>query len=137
MFGKKGGGGRGGEGFGGFLADGTEIDGEVRFDDELRIDGKVTGRIVSAKGRLTVGDTGSVTAVIDVGSASISGTISGTLTASERVEIHATGRVYGDIFAPALIIEEGALFEGRCEMTRHEEPVLKEAEPRADARAAG
>jgi cytoskeletal protein CcmA (bactofilin family) len=42
--------------------------------------------------------------------------VTGTLYASQKVEIHATGKFYGDIHAPALIIEEGAIFEGKCEM---------------------
>lgn len=104
------------EGFGGFLTDGTEIEGEVRFHEELRVDGKINGRIVSERGRLLVGETGIVEADVRVGTVSISGTVTGTLHASVRVEIHSTGKFYGRIHAPALIIEEGAIFEGRCEM---------------------
>jgi cytoskeletal protein CcmA (bactofilin family) len=115
-------------GFGGFLAEGAEIDGEVRFGDELRIDGRVTGRIVSQRGRLVIGDGANVEAEIEVGSASVGGTIVGTLVASQKVEIHATGKVYGNINAPTLIIEEGAIFEGHCEMA-------KAAEAREPARA--
>lgn len=122
MFGTKKLSGGGGGGFGGFLAEGTEIDGEVRFAEELRIDGHVTGRVVSPNGRLTIGDTGVITADVEVGSASVGGTVSGTLVAREKVEIHSTGKVYGDIQAPALIIEEGAIFEGRCEMRKSEAP---------------
>ena len=117
-------------GFGGFLAEGTEIDGEVRFSDELRIDGTLSGRISSKQGRLVIGKSGSVTADIEVGTASVGGTVSGTLTATVKVEIHATGRVYGDIFAPALIIEEGAIFDGRCEMARNEKRAQEAAEER-------
>jgi cytoskeletal protein CcmA (bactofilin family) len=118
-------------GFGGFLAEGTEIEGEVRFADELRIDGALSGRILSKQGRLVIGKSGSVTADIEVGTASIGGTVSGTLTATVKVEIHATGRVYGDIFAPALIIEEGAIFDGRCEMGRGEKRGPEAVEERA------
>ncbi len=106
----------GGDGFGGILSEGTEIDGEVRFADELRVDGKITGRVQSERGRLLVGETGHVEAEVYVAVASISGTMSGTLVAATKVEIHATGRFYGSIQAPALIIEEGAVFEGNCEM---------------------
>jgi cytoskeletal protein CcmA (bactofilin family) len=135
MFGKRGESSSNG-GFGGFLAEGTEVEGEVRFADELRIDGAISGRIVSPQGRLVIGKTGSVTADIEVGTASIGGTVSGTLTATVKVEIHATGRVYGDIFAPALIIEEGAIFDGRCEMARGERRGPELVEERAVASAA-
>ena len=122
-------------GFGGFLAEGTEIDGEVRFSDELRADGRITGRIFSEKGRLMVGDTGHIEADIDVGVASISGTVSGTLNASVKVEIHSTGRFYGNIHAPALIIEEGAVFEGNCAMSGTEGPAHRaEREPGAETK---
>ena len=104
------------EGFGGFLTEGTEIDGEIRFKEELRVDGKIGGRILSEAGRLLVGESGEIEAEIKVGTASISGRVTGTLEASQRVEIHATGRFYGSIHTPALIIEEGAIFEGQCEM---------------------
>jgi cytoskeletal protein CcmA (bactofilin family) len=132
---------RGGDGggFSGFLAEGTEIDGEVRFADELRIDGKLTGKVLSSKGRLTVGNPGNVEADIEVGTASIGGTVVGTLVASVKVEILATGRVFGNIQSPALIIEEGAVFEGRCEMAKCAAPV-KEQDPiteRAAIQAAG
>lgn len=103
-------------GFGGLLAEGTEIDGEVRFADELRVDGRIEGKILSESGRLLVGETGHIKADIRVGVASISGTVSGTLLASTKVEIHSTGKFYGSIHAPALIIEEGAVFEGNCAM---------------------
>jgi cytoskeletal protein CcmA (bactofilin family) len=112
----------GGQGFSGFLAEGTEIDGEIRFADELHIDGTVTGRVLSPKGRLTIGHPGSVHADVHVGTASISGTVVGTLVAKVKVEILATGRVYGNIHSPALIIEEGAVFEGHCEMAQGREP---------------
>ena len=108
----------GGTGFGGFLAEGTEIEGDVRFADELRIDGSVNGRVMSDRGRLVVGDTGKVTAEITVGTASISGMIRGTLVAAVKVEIHSTGQVFGDIRSPALIIEEGGVFEGNCAMAK-------------------
>ncbi len=141
MFGRKSGNDNGG--FGGFLAEGAEIDGEVRFGDELRIDGKVSGRIVSQRGRLIIGDNGHVEADVEVGTASVGGTVVGTLVATTKVEIHSTGKVYGNIQAPTLIIEEGAIFEGHCEMARGGEapahaPREVESEAEAEAeRAAG
>ena len=85
---------------------------EVELDPDLDLEGK----ILSERGRLLVGETGAIDAEIRVGVASISGTVTGTLLASEKVEIHSTGRFYGNLHAPALIIEEGAVFEGNCAM---------------------
>ena len=117
-------------GFGGLLSEGTEIAGEVRFAEELRVDGRIDGKILSENGRLLVGETGAIDAEIRVGVASISGTVTGTLLASKKVEIHSTGRFYGNIHSPALIIEEGAVFEGHCAMesgsARHTEPEAHE-----------
>lgn len=120
----------GGDGFGGILSEGTEIDGEVRFADELRVDGRITGRVLSDRGRLLVGETGQVEAEVYVAVASISGTMSGTLVASTKVEIHATGRFYGNIHSPALIIEEGAVFEGNCEMASNAVAIATTGEER-------
>lgn len=123
----------GGDGFGGILSEGTEIDGEVRFADELRVDGKITGRVQSERGRLLVGETGHVEAEVYVAVASISGTMSGTLVAATKVEIHATGRFYGNIHAPALIIEEGAVFEGNCEMAGKIDADVSSEDPASQA----
>jgi cytoskeletal protein CcmA (bactofilin family) len=82
----------------------------------------VNGRVVSKGGHLLVGETAILEADIDVAAASISGTVSGTLMASSRVEIHPTGKVFGDIHSPALIMEEGAIHDGRNEMSKAKAP---------------
>ena len=86
-----------------------------------------------------MGSPGNVEADIQVAAASIGGTVVGTLVATVRVEIHATGRVYGKINAPALIIEEGAVFEGHCEMAKSAAPEgeATAVEKHAAAKAAG
>jgi cytoskeletal protein CcmA (bactofilin family) len=101
----------------GFLAEGTEIKGEIRFKDILRIDGKVGGTIVS-EGELVIGETGEVDAQVRVGTLSVSGRLTGKVQATEKVEIHAKGKVVGDVAlsSPNLIIHEGGMFEGTIEM---------------------
>ena len=101
----------------GFLAEGTEIKGEIRFRDLLRVDGKVTGKIVS-EGELVVGEQGSVEAEVSVGILSVSGKVTGTIHAAEKVEIHPKGKVHGDmtITKPNLVIHEGGVFEGKIDM---------------------
>jgi cytoskeletal protein CcmA (bactofilin family) len=102
----------------GFLAEGTEIKGEIRFKDLLRVDGKVSGKIVS-EGELVIGESGEVEAEVSVGTLSVSGKVNGTVHAAEKVEIHPKGRVHGDmtIAKANLVIHEGGVFEGKIDMT--------------------
>ncbi|MEE9217959.1 MAG: polymer-forming cytoskeletal protein [Acidobacteriota bacterium] len=101
----------------GYLGQGTWVKGEIHFTDTLRVDGKVTGKIIS-KRELIVGRTGEVEAEVDVGTLSVSGRLSGSIKVADRMEIHPNGRVYGELSlnAPTLIIEEGAVFEGSIDM---------------------
>ena len=99
----------------GFLDRGSSFKGELEFEDTMRIDGKFNGRIRS-KNELIVGESAHIEGEIHVGRIAISGTVLGKITADQRVEIHRNGKVYSDIDTPALIIEEGAIFQGNCVM---------------------
>ena len=117
--------GRGGKGMGemknksgelnGFLDRGSSFRGELEFEDTMRIDGRFNGKIVS-KNELIVGESAHIEGDVYVGRIAISGTIVGKIVAAQRVEIHRNGKVYSDIDTPALIIEEGAIFQGNCVM---------------------
>ena len=65
---------------------------------------------------LIVGETGSVEADIDCGVVSIRGSVSGNVTGRQRIELLAGGRVQGSLISPRLVIEEGAFFQGECDM---------------------
>ena len=114
----------------GFLDAGSHMTGELIFEDTFRIDGKITGEVVS-EGDLIVGERGEVDGEIRVRRVFVSGTVKGTLRALEQVEITSTGKVIADVFTPSLTIEDGAFFEGRCAMERPEEvpPVLRRGLP--------
>lgn len=99
----------------GFLDRGATFKGELEFEDTMRIDGKFNGRIHS-KNELIVGESAHIEGDIHVGRIAISGTVVGKIVADLRVEIHRNGKVYSDIDTPALIIEEGAIFQGNCVM---------------------
>ncbi len=101
----------------GFLDAGSHLDGELRFKSHFRIDGKITGRVVS-KGGLVVGEQGEVEGEITVGKVLVSGIVNGAIHASEQVAIVPGGRVFGDIDTPSLVIQDGGQFEGRCSMSR-------------------
>jgi cytoskeletal protein CcmA (bactofilin family) len=116
----------------GFLDQGSRVDGELRFRDTFRVDGQVTGKVVS-DGELMVGETGCVDGEIAVAAVFVSGTVKGHLRASRRVEISARGRVLAEIETPSLVIEDGAFFEGRCSMQPRVQATAT-AEPDAPAR---
>lgn len=99
----------------GFLDRGSSFKGELEFEDTMRIDGKFNGRIRS-KNELIVGESAHIEGEIHVGRIAISGTVVGKITADQRVEIHRNGKVYSDVDTPALVIEEGAIFQGNCVM---------------------
>src|SRR5213596_4364793 len=99
----------------GFLDSGAVFKGELEFEDTMRIDGRFNGKIVS-KNELIVGESATIEGDILVGRIAISGTVVGKIVADQRVEIHRNGKVYSDIDTPALVIEEGAIFQGNCVM---------------------
>ena len=123
----------------GFVGSGTVVSGDAEFKGMLRIDGRFTGRVRSEKGSLIVSAGGVVEANIAVASAKINGTVNGDIVATERIELGRSARVNGNIQTPALVIEDGAIFEGACRM-RKAEPApaktLKAEEPRPAAAAA-
>jgi cytoskeletal protein CcmA (bactofilin family) len=99
----------------GFLDRGSSFKGELEFEDTMRIDGKFNGKIHS-KNELIVGESAHIEGDIHIGRIAISGTVVGKIIADQRVEIHRNGKVYSDVDTPALIIEEGAIFQGNCVM---------------------
>ncbi len=98
------------------LAEGVEFAGELSFAHGLRVDGVVKGKVRS-EAFLVIGPKGKVDAEVVIRRISINGEFRGVVRATERVEVHKEGRVYGEIYTPCLIIEAGALFEGKCNMS--------------------
>jgi cytoskeletal protein CcmA (bactofilin family) len=99
----------------GFIDRDTEIIGDIKFKENFRIDGVFKGKILSGNG-LIIGETGEVEADIDVVTIAVNGRVKGTIKAKERIEIFSKGRVIGSVAAPKLIIEDGAFFQGSCQM---------------------
>ena len=95
---------------------GTEFQGQLIFDGVVRLDGRFSGEIQSS-GTLIIGETAYVNAEIKVDTVIVSGEVHGNIIAQNRVEFHAPAKLYGNIVSPALIINEGVLFEGKCEMS--------------------
>jgi len=99
-----------------FLGKGTEFEGKLTFEGTVQIDGKFSGEI-STQGTLIIGESAKVQAEINAKSIIINGEVKGNLSASSRLEIHAPGKLLGNIKTPVLVIDEGVIFEGNCQMT--------------------
>jgi cytoskeletal protein CcmA (bactofilin family) len=111
----------------GFVGNGTVLTGETNFQAMLRVDGHLTGKVGSESGTLIIGSTGRVDANISVAAAMINGTVNGDIIATEKIELGRTARVIGNIKAPRLVIEDGAILEGSCSMLKSKEAFDKKA----------
>lgn len=105
----------------GYVGNGTTLNGEMNFQAMLRVDGQLTGRITSENGTLVVGATGRVDANIQVFAAVINGIVKGDIIATEKIELGRTAQIIGNIQAPRLVMEDGAILEGNCSMLKAKE----------------
>jgi cytoskeletal protein CcmA (bactofilin family) len=102
----------------GFVGDVVNFSGEVRFKSMLRIDGHFSGNVTSADGTLIVSAGAQLTEVrIDVAVARVNGTVEGDINATRELVLGRTASVTGKVSAPALIVEEGAQFNGSYHRT--------------------
>lgn len=97
-----------------------QINGDLRGDEDLRIEGDVSGTVELKNSNLTIGKEGKVRADVYAKSITVDGTTEGDLYAAERVSVHLNARVRGNITAPRVGIEEGAKFKGTIEMDQEE-----------------
>ena len=102
------------------------LKGEISGDEDLTIEGEVKGRIDLPDHQLTIGAHGRIEAQLSAKAVIVVGTVTGNIRASERVEIHDSGSVTGDIQAPRLLIHEGAVINGSIDMS---DPDESAAEP--------
>ncbi|MEE9910783.1 MAG: polymer-forming cytoskeletal protein [Deltaproteobacteria bacterium] len=103
-----------------FLGKGAEFIGKLIFKGNVRIDGDFQGEIYG-KGSVDVGEGALIKANIVVHSIYIGGEIQGSIEVKERINIHSTGKLFGDVRTPVFIMEEGALFDGRSHMSESKE----------------
>jgi cytoskeletal protein CcmA (bactofilin family) len=97
-----------------------QINGDVRGDEDLRIEGDISGTVQLKNSNLTIGKEGKVRADVYAKSITVHGTTEGDLYATERVNVHIDANVRGNITAPKVGIEEGAKFKGSVEMDQEE-----------------
>ena len=97
------------------LGRGATFEGKLTFDGTVRIDGRFKGEVFS-EDTLVIGEGAIVEAEIEIGEVIIQGTVVGNIKATRSIEIHAPGRVKGDLTTPTLQIDKGVVFEGRSFM---------------------
>ena len=112
----------------------VEIKGSIKFQNELTVDGKVEGEINSA-GILTVGENSEIKGEIKTKSVTVLGKVHGNITVEDRCELKARAVLYGDLKATRLVIEDGATFVGKSEVTPNK-VAMKQPEIVRDPRAA-
>jgi len=96
---------------------GTELAGDFSAQGSARIDGKVNGN-VTVTGTLIVGSKGSISGNVSAKAVVIGGEILGDIVAPEKTELTATARVLGDITTKIIVIDENAVFQGKCDMNQ-------------------
>jgi cytoskeletal protein CcmA (bactofilin family) len=97
------------------LGRGATFEGKLTFEGTVRIDGRFKGEVFSDD-TLVIGEGAQVEAQIDIGEVIVQGTVIGNIQAKRSIEIHAPGRVKGDVHTPVLQIDKGVIFEGRSFM---------------------
>jgi cytoskeletal protein CcmA (bactofilin family) len=98
-----------------FIDQGSEFEGKLTFKDTVRIDGCFRGEITS-QNTLIVGETGEIMATVRSREVIVSGSVTGNVFASDRLVLHKTARVEGDVEAGTIAIEEGAILNGKVTM---------------------
>ena len=115
------------------IGPGAVIEGPLTTKDSARIDGTVKGN-VTISGALIVGQEAKIVGTVSCLNAYIAGEINGNVSSPQgKVEISDTGKVIGDVTCKGIIIDENAVFQGKCEMTNLDKNSAKVAKERAAA----
>jgi len=112
------------------LGRGTKFEGKLHFEGRVRVDGFFKGEIKSDD-TLVIGDGAEVHAEIDCATVIVrGGSVTGNIRAKNALEIHAPGKVIGNIHSPSIFIDRGVEFQGSCRMDAIDgttpKPVVKE-----------
>jgi cytoskeletal protein CcmA (bactofilin family) len=99
-----------------YLGPDIRIEGVLRFESSVLIEGEFKGEIVSERGQLTIGEKARVEGDLSAGQITIRGHVEGSVTANERVHLADRGELIGDLTTPSLQMDESVTFEGNCRM---------------------
>lgn len=105
------------------ISSGTVLKGNVKSDNDLRIDGTIQGNVTSSS-KIIVGPSGFVEGNIEGVQADITGKVKGNISVSELLQLRAEANVEGNIMAAKLQIDPSAVFNGKCQMGVQERNVV-------------
>ncbi len=111
------------------IGPGIRIKGDISGDENLTIEGKLNGKVKLKAHDVYIGTKGKVHADVTAKVIKIAGEVRGDMHANEKVVILATGNVHGNIIAPRMTLEDGALFKGSIDMNPSEPDKAKTAAP--------
>jgi len=95
---------------------GAVIEGKLKTDGSVRVDGRLVGDVI-AKSNAAVGPTGSIEGSLTAKNVSLAGKVQGSIVANDKLILEAKCIMQGDIRAARLVVDEGAMFDGKCAMT--------------------
>jgi cytoskeletal protein CcmA (bactofilin family) len=117
------------------LVKGTTVEGTVRCDSDIRVDGTIKGKLI-CKSKVIIGPTGSVEGEISCQNAVIEGRFKGTLSVTELLNVRETAEIDGDIATGKLLVQSGAKFNVDCKMgTGHSNGSTKSEDVKSNASA--
>jgi cytoskeletal protein CcmA (bactofilin family) len=96
----------------------VDFDGNLTSDEDLTIDGRLTGNIHIREATLIVGKAAQLEAAIRATRVLVQGTVNGSISAGQRIELAASAVVNGDLSATQIVIADGAQFTGKVDMGR-------------------
>ena len=107
------------------IGEGTVLKGDVRVEGSIQVDGDFDG-IIDATDTLVVGESGKVDGDATVANAVIGGKMYGNVFASGKIELQRGSQLLGDIKTRGLVIEDGVVFQGNCQMGDVADPPVRE-----------
>ena len=97
------------------LVQGTNMEGNVQADKDIRIDGTLRGSL-NCKGKVIIGPTGYITGDITCENAVIEGRFEGVLIVGDVLHVKETAKIDGDVFTQKLVVQPGSIFNVKCKM---------------------
>lgn len=111
-----------------FLGGGTVVEGTIKTDNSVRIDGKLKGKLI-CKNTLTIGLNGEIEGEVQAKNAIVGGKIKGKVSIVEKLVLESKSILIGELKAAKLIIDEGAVFDGTADMGNKKEEQIAYKKP--------